>query len=166
MTPIRESLSTRRFTILASVSFSESSNFPVSEVRHLFKLMGAGSETTTTIVAIASLRIETESNETSKLSLLTVLDTTPRLSANFIQRRLNVVAGAPKPGQPTDLPKTANARLNIKAPILSSLPKISTADLDHHKRVKIITNVLRTIDDQSKQFQPCVAGDFLRMHPI
>lgn len=122
--------------------------------------MGVGIKTTT-IAAIASLRIEDndENEALNNLSLFAVLDTTPRVSANFIQRRLASNTNALKPPVDRKLQQfTAKARLNLNAPSFSPIPKVSTADLDHLQRLKLMAKVLQTINDQTRQLHPRVLG--------
>jgi hypothetical protein len=135
---------------------------PTSDVRHFFKILGASSETT--IVSIASLRIENDSvNEISNMSVFAVLDSTPRVSANFIQRRLEGDNNVYKTIDRQLLQSsklTSTFRSNFKAPTFTSMPKLSTADLDHAQRLKTMSQALATIDGQTKQLQLSVTSRY------
>jgi hypothetical protein len=105
------------------------------------------------------LRIEDDSNELAKLSLFAVMDSSPRVSAHFIQRQLSKLDDVtPKRGQLPSSELKINARLKLKLPVFSSIPKLSTGSLDHLQRLKVITNAIQLIDEQSKQLHAHVTG--------
>lgn len=96
------------------------------------------------------------------MSLFVVLDTSPRVNANFVQRRLNVLEGSSGAGksssQQVTAQFTAQARLNLKAPTFTLLPKLSTADLEHAQRQKAMIQALQATGEQTKQLNAAVSG--------
>lgn len=120
--------------------------------------MGTNGETT--IVSIASLRIENDNvNEMPNLSVFAVLDTFPRVSAYFIQRRVEGDNGTFKTIDRQLLQTSGfnlTSRSTLKVPTFTSMPKLSTADLNHEQRLKTMSQALTTIDGQTKQLQSTV----------
>lgn len=160
------------------IFFSENTSLLATDVRHYFKIL---SQETTSIAAFASFRVENdESNNVSRLSLFAVLDTSPRVNVNFVQvklltfylkliffkRRLankDIKSNILK-SPCSQLNKSAtNAPIKLTTPFFSAIPKLSTADLEHSQRLKAITQALKIIDVQTKQFRLHVAGLFFSM---
>jgi hypothetical protein len=61
-------------------------DLPPSDVHHFFKILSADNETT--ILAVASLRVEQENSaaedDFKDLNLFIVLDSSPRMNASFV----------------------------------------------------------------------------------
>ncbi|KAI6175521.1 hypothetical protein M3Y97_00698300 [Aphelenchoides bicaudatus] len=130
---------------------TNSKDLPVSDVRHFFKVVNTGTETNT-IVSIASLRVEDDSSEFAKLSLFAVLDSVPRLNAHFVQRQIaKQDDGKFKRKEILASELKTNNLLNLKVPTFEVLPKLSTESLDHPHRLKLITNALKLLNEQSKK---------------
>jgi hypothetical protein len=88
------------------------------------------------------------------------MDSTPRVSAHFIQRQMSKYEDGKL--KRDDLPFSelkVNSRLNLKIPTFNSMPKLSTGSLDHPQCLKVITNAIQSIDEQSKQLQAHVTGN-------
>lgn len=138
--------------------FRNSKDLPVSDVRHFFKVVNTGTETNT-IVSIASLRVEDDSSEFAKLSLFAVLDSVPRLNAHFVQRQIaKQDDGKFKRKEILASELKTNNLLNLKVPTFEVLPKLSTESLDHPHRLKLITNALKLLNEQSKKLNVHSAG--------